>query len=100
MIFYYGKETLKEGLKTYFAKYSFKNTVLTDFVQELANAAFKVGAVKSPQDMISWSDQWLKTAGCAQISLDYHSNEGILEYVKVKQSPYNIEKVPENRLRA
>jgi aminopeptidase N len=100
MIFFYGKETLKEGLKTYFAKYSFKNTVLSDFVNELANAAVKVGAVVSPQEMINWSEQWLKTAGCAKISLEYQNNEGILESVKVKQTPYNVEKVTENRLRA
>jgi aminopeptidase N len=65
MIFFYGRETLKEGLKTYFDKYSFKNTVLSDFVTELANAAVKVGAVESAADMINWSESWLKTAGCA-----------------------------------
>lgn len=81
MIFFYGKETLKEGLKTYFAKYSFKNTVLSDFVNELANAAVKVGAVKSAEEMINWSEQWLKTAGCAKISLEYKTNEGVLESV-------------------
>jgi aminopeptidase N len=45
MIFYFGQETLNEGLKTYFEKYSFKNTTLADFVKELSIAAKKVGVV-------------------------------------------------------
>lgn len=69
MLFMYGEDTLKEGLKTYFAKYSFKNTELKDFVIELAKGAKTVGAVKNEQEMLDWSDSWLKTAGCADIQL-------------------------------
>lgn len=39
MIYFYGRETFELGLKTYFAKHKFKNTVLSDFVDELASAA-------------------------------------------------------------
>jgi len=45
MIYFFGTKTLKEGLKTYFGKFSFKNTVLDDFVKELAIAAKSTGAV-------------------------------------------------------
>ena len=41
MVFFLGKDLLKEGLKTYFKKYSYKNTVLDDFIAELAAAAKK-----------------------------------------------------------
>lgn len=51
LIYYFGKDTLKEGLKTYFAKYSFKNTVIQDFVDELAFAAKKCNKVESEQEM-------------------------------------------------
>ena len=70
MIFYFGKETLKEGLKTYFEKYSFKNTELKDFVNELAAAATKLGKSPNEKFMVDWSESWLKSAGCAVIELD------------------------------
>jgi aminopeptidase N len=44
-LFFYGKDLLKEGLKTYFAKYSFKNTQLKDFIAEMADAQKRLGVV-------------------------------------------------------
>lgn len=76
MLFMYGYDTLKLGLKNYFGKYSFKNTELKDFVTELARAAKETGAVKDEQDMISWSETWLKTPGCADIKLSFESESG------------------------
>lgn len=89
MLFMYGFDTLKLGLKNYFAKHSFSNTELKDFVAELAFAAKAVGAVKDEAEMISWSDSWLKTAGCADIKLEYTSENGKLTSIKVRQTPYN-----------
>ena len=43
MVFYIGKDILKEGLKTYFNKYRFKNTELKDFIAELNDAAQRLG---------------------------------------------------------
>ena len=59
MLYMYGDDMLKESLKTYFGKYSFKNTELKDFVNELAVAAKKTGAVKDEQEMLDWSATWL-----------------------------------------
>jgi len=85
MLFLYGYDTLKKGLKTYFAKYSFKNTELQDFVNELAKGAKTVGAVKDEQEMIDWSDIWLKTAGCADIQLEHKTgDDGKLSSVQVR----------------
>lgn len=99
MIFYFGKETLKEGLKTYFEKYRERNATLDDFVKELSVAAKKVGAVKEEKFMIDWTDQWLKSAGCALLELDFTESAGKLDSVKIKQTPYNQKNTPENRLR-
>lgn len=78
MLFMYGMATLKEGLKTYFAKYSFKNTELNDFVAEFAKAAKTTNAVKDEKEMLDWSESWLKTAGCADIQMEYQSANGKL----------------------
>ena len=43
MVFYIGKDILKEGLKTYFNKYKFKNTELRDFIAELNDASQRLG---------------------------------------------------------
>lgn len=99
MIFFFGKETLKEGLKTYFEKYSFKNTELKDFVNEIAAAATKLGRSPNPDFMINWAESWLKSAGCAVIELDYSVTDGKYDYVKIKQTPYNLKNTPENKLR-
>jgi len=56
MIYFYGRETFALGLKNYFAKYSFKNTVLADFVNELAQAANQLKIVESENVMVQWTD--------------------------------------------
>jgi aminopeptidase N len=62
MVFFLGKDILKEGLKTYFNKYKFKNTELSEFIAELSDASERLGLQINFKD---WSDSWLKTAGCA-----------------------------------
>lgn len=69
LIYLFGKEAFALGLKNYFKKFSFKNTILSDFVGELASAAKQLNVVDTEKEMLRWSDQWLKTAGCAEISL-------------------------------
>ena len=46
MIYFVGKEVLLLGIKTYFEKYSYKNTELKDFIAELSAAATKLGLDK------------------------------------------------------
>ncbi len=98
MIFFLGKDLLKDGLKTYFAKYKFKNTELKDFIAELAAAAKRAGM---SIDFEAWSDSWLTKAGCASIKIDYDRDaaSGVISNLKLVQTPYNIENTPENRLR-
>ena len=84
MHYMYGEDTLKEGLKTYFAKYSFKNTELKDFVQELATAAKTTGVVKDEKEMLDWSATWLQTAGAAELELDVKETTGKIESIKMR----------------
>ena len=68
MVFYVGKDVLKAGLKTYFQKYRFKNTEMSDFIAELSDAATRLGL---QVDFRNWCDSWLTTAGCAEIGLKF-----------------------------
>ena len=43
MVFYIGKDILKEALKTYFVKYKFQNTNLMQFIAELNAASVRLG---------------------------------------------------------
>ena len=61
-MFFFGKDILKEGLKTYFAKYAFKNTELKDFIAKMANAQKSLGVMLNV-DLVQWRESWLKTAG-------------------------------------
>ena len=70
MIFYWGEELLREGLKHYFAKYAYKNTSLQDFIEQMSLAAKKLDLEsKRGVTFQAWSDTWLKTAGCGEIEL-------------------------------
>ena len=98
MVFKYGKDLLKEGLKTYFQKYSFKNTELVDFITELDAAAKRLSLTTT---LLEWTDTWLKKAGCNRISTEIERDEstGVISSFKLNQAPYNIENTPENILR-
>lgn len=63
---------MKEGLKTYFQKYAYKNTELGDFIAELADAAQRLGITT---DFTAWSDTWLTKAGCAIIETKFDRDD-------------------------
>jgi aminopeptidase N len=94
-VFFFGKEVLKEGCTTYFAKYPFKNTELKDFVAEMSKAAVKLGL--DEVDMENWSSQWLYSAGCNEIGIDVSQEDGKITNCNVVQSIYG--KHEKNRLR-
>ena len=70
MIYFLGREVLLEGIKTYFEKYSYKNTELKDFIAELGAAVTKLGLDKEV-NFEQWTDAWLKTPGCNEIEIKY-----------------------------
>ena len=98
MVFYLGKDILCEGLKTYFAKYKFQNTELEQFVDELRDAATRLGL---QVDFKKWAKSWIESPGCAEIELkfDRDAESGDLSNVRLVQTPYNTLNTPQNRLR-
>jgi len=98
MVFFLGRNVLEEGLKTYFSKYKFKNTELSEFIEELSDASKRLGLQINFKE---WSDSWLTTAGCAQIELKYERDEetGNFTSFKLVQTPYNLANTKGNRLR-
>ena len=92
-----GEDVLKDGLKTYFQKYSFKNTEYKDFIGELAAAAERLNV--TAVNLSEWADEWLQSAGCSSFKLIAEEEGGKLKKLSVEQSLYNKENTPLNRLR-
>jgi aminopeptidase N len=86
---------LKDGLKTYFEKYSFKNTELKDFIGEMCEAAKNLGL--NEVNIETWAGEWLNSAGCSEIGLDYDVQDGIIKSMNVNQTLYGCSSL--NRLR-
>lgn len=62
-----------EGIKTYFAEYSFKNTKIEDFIKHMSLAATKVGI---PGDFVAWCKTFLNTSGANIIWHDIEEEDG------------------------
>ena len=59
---------MRNGLKSYFTKYAYSNTVYEDFLVELGNAAHDL---KIEEDLVEWAHTWLQTAGVNVIHCTY-----------------------------
>jgi len=97
LVFFLGQDVLKEGLKTYFQKYKFKNTEAKDFLGEMAAAAQTLNVKEV--EIMSWSKEWLESAGCSSFDLKVEVQEGCYTKMQVSQTLYNAENTPLNRLR-
>ena len=75
MYFYFGDKVLREGLKSYFGKYAFKNTELKDFLFELGAAAKTLGI---KDDLVAWSNVWLKTSGLNVIRYTFEETDNVI----------------------
>jgi aminopeptidase N len=56
LVAWVGQDAFMAGMRTYFQKHEFGNTVLADLLVELEEA--------SGRDLTAWSAEWLETAGC------------------------------------
>lgn len=72
LFFYFGDQVMRDGLKSYFKKYAFKNTELIDFLNELGKAAKNLGL---KEDLVQWSQTWLKSSGINIISYNFEADE-------------------------
>jgi aminopeptidase N len=82
LVFFLGPNVLKECLKTYFQKYSFKNTVAKDFLTEMALAAKTMNVQEV--DILTWSKEWLESAGCSSLSLKVVEENGVIKTMHVE----------------
>jgi len=77
--YFVGEDGFREGLRSYFKKFAFKNTTREDFVSEIARA--------SKQDLKLWTRAWLQTAGPNRVRADWSCDAGSVESFRVSQSP-------------
>ena len=94
-MFFFGKEVLKKGLRSYFAKYPYKNTELKDFIYEMSQAALSLDLTEVNMEI--WSAEWLTSAGCSEIGLEVQEVDGKITVAEVRQTTYG--KHEKNRLR-
>ena len=57
-LYFIGREAFFLAIKTYFEKYSYKNTELKDFIAEFSAAVTKLGKGKEVE-FLAWTDSWL-----------------------------------------
>ena len=79
---YVGREAFTAGLREYFKKHSWSNTVLSDLLSELEAA--------SGRDLSAWAKVWLEEAGVNLMRADMKvSEDGTIEKLEVVQESFN-----------
>lgn len=73
-----GEEYFRKGVSQYLKKYSYSNTTLDDFINELSLAA--------NMDLDEWKQQWLYQTGLNTIKLDYSCENGIINKMALLQT--------------
>jgi aminopeptidase N len=63
LAYYVGEENFRKGVANYLKKYSYSNTELTDFMNEVAQAG--------NLDLTGWTQEWLYLAGLNTIQVEY-----------------------------
>ncbi len=67
LVAWVGEEAFFSGVKNYFSRHQWGNTVLKDFLVELE--------LSSGRNLSRWSKAWLETAGVNTLSLDFETDE-------------------------
>jgi aminopeptidase N len=76
--YYLGEENFRVGVSNYLKKFSYKNTELSDFMDELGKAADK--------DLTQWTQDWLYKAGLNSISVDYQCDGAKISSLSINQT--------------
>lgn len=76
--YYLGADKFRAGLKTYFARYAYQNTVIGDFMGALAQAA--------EVDLGPWQKLWLQSAGLNTVSARWECKGGKIARFALLQS--------------
>jgi aminopeptidase N len=86
MFYFIGQDNFSNGLKAYFKKYAWTNTVFEDFVGQMAESLNQNGEVKF--DLLAVSKAWITQAGLNQVESDWEeSPDGTIKSFKIKQIP-------------
>ena len=80
--------TFCEGIKIYFNRHKWQNTVFSDFIQAMQEGYDK----KNPEpekkiDLAEWGKQWLQTKGMNKISIESTQESDKYTEFKLKQTP-------------
>ncbi len=63
LAYYVGEENFRKGVANYLKKFSYRNTELQDFINEVAQA--------SDKDLTGWTQEWLYLAGLNTIQVEF-----------------------------
>lgn len=77
LAFYLGPKNFQLGLKNYFKKYAEQNTVIDQFIGELA--------IASNQDLSKWKSSWLQTAGTNRLEAKWACTAGKISEFRILQ---------------
>lgn len=87
MFYFIGQENFSNGLKAYFKKYSWTNTVFDDFVDKMVEALHQGGKPVN-FDLKALSMDWIMKAGLNQVEAEWEQDsEGKLTKFNIKQTP-------------
>jgi aminopeptidase N len=79
LVAWVGEKDFFAGLRTYFTKYAYSNTELTDLLAELAEA--------SGRELDDWSQEWLQTSGVNTLQARFETDDdGIFTSFSVEQT--------------
>lgn len=80
--FLIGEENFRQGVSNYLKKYSYQNTTLADFVNELALAA--------DTNLDQWQKEWLYESGVNTIQADFSCTDNRISSLRLIQSVANV----------
>jgi aminopeptidase N len=79
LVAWVGRDAFTAGIRAYFAKHSWGNTTLSDFLTELERT--------SGRDLRDWADLWLTTSGVTTLSNEVTVSDGHYTSFAVLQAP-------------
>jgi aminopeptidase N len=77
--FFVGEEGFRDGLRSYFQRYAFKNTSREDFISEIAKT--------SHVSLNEWTKAWLQTAGPNRVQAKWSCAGGKISSFQLEQKP-------------
>ena len=86
-----GDTGFRDGVRSYFKRFAFTNTVREDFVSEIAKA--------SGHDLKAWTRAWLQTAGPNRVEAKWACKDGKVSSFAIEQSPSSSKTLSPHRAR-